>query len=185
MSGVRVVPADTLADSEAIQALGTEDFDGAPAQGSLLDRLRRRAVEVQRERRLDLAVPGWQGALMLRFRPMDVASVERFAEARERRGGVSGVSESIEALAACCVGVYGADPGSPDEWTELADERGSTGVSWRLATLLGHPQADESFTVREVVLWLFGGNAFALGSYVDRLVGWMTDPDANEEPGKS
>lgn len=181
MAGVRVVPAEALADAEAIKALGTEEFDAAPAPGSLLDRLRRRAVSVQRERRLELAVPGWQGELVLRFRPLDVAAIERFAQAREQRGGVSGVSESIEALATCCVAVLGRDG---DRLTELADERGPVGVGPRLAVLLGHPGADETFSVREVVLWLFGGNGFALGAYVDRLVEWMADPDANEDAGK-
>jgi hypothetical protein len=105
MAGVRVVPADVLADSEAMAALA-EPEDERAAPGSLLERLRRRAEDVQRERRLDLPVPGWRGELVFRFRPLDVAGLERFVEARGQRQ-VSGVSESIEVMATCCVGVLG------------------------------------------------------------------------------
>lgn len=181
MSGVRVVPADTLADADAISALGEpQPEDTVP--GSLVDRLRSRAREVGRERSLDLPVPGWHGELVLRFRPLDVGQLERFVEAR-RTGRASGVSEAIDALATCCVAVLGRDGGRLER---LADAAGPVLIEHRLGVLLGMPIPPEAtLTVREVVLGLFGGNAFALGSYVDRMVEWMSDPDATERPGES
>ena len=178
MPGAHVFPASSLADEDAIAALGDEP---QAAPGSLLDRLRSRAAE-QGKRTLDLPVPGrWRGELVLRFRPLDVGQLERFVENRQA-GRVSGVSESIDALATCCVGVLGRDG---DRLTELADERGPVRIEPRLAALLAMPGADDSFTAREVVLWLFDNNAFALGTYVDRMVEWMADPDASEPPGES
>lgn len=176
MSGVRVVPADALTTPEGIEALRDE-----PEPGSLLDRLRSRAVEVQRDRTLDLDVPGWRGELVLRFRPLDVGQLERFVENRSA-GRVTGISESIDALATACVGVLGRDG---DRLEELADERGPVRLEPRLGVLLGMPGVDESYTAREIVLALFGGNAFALGAFVDRLVEWMIDPDAAARPGES
>jgi hypothetical protein len=42
-----------------------------------------------------------------------------------------------------------------------------------------------SLTTREVVLWLFEDNSFALGATVDRLIEWAQDPDASEPAGES
>ena len=182
MSGVRVVPAETLADADAIAGLADEAPEDRAAPGSLLDRLRSRAADVQRERTLDLSVPGWHGELVLRFRPLDVGQLERFVENR-RAGRPSGVSESIDALATCCVGVFGRDGG---RLVELADDGGPLRIEHRLGVLLGQPvPPGATLTVREVVLGLFGGNAFALGTFVDRMVEWMSDPDASEPPGES
>lgn len=182
MTGVRVVPADTLADEERITALGEPDQPEDVTPGSLMDRLRSRAREVARERTLDLPVPGWRGELVLRFRPLDVGQLERFVEARSA-GRASGVSEAIDALATCCVGVLARDG---DTLVPLADPAGPVLIEHRLGVLLGQPVPPEAtLTVREVVLGLFGGNAFALGAYVDRMVEWMGDPDAAAQPGES
>jgi hypothetical protein len=133
--GVRVTPADDLADSDRLRSLGDlqddEPSEVRAAPGSLLDRLRSRAAD-RGVRTLDIPVPGrWRGELVVRFKPLGVGELERFVEDR-RAGRPSGVSES-----------------------------------------------------REVVLWLFEDNSFALGSVVDRLVEWAADPDASEAPGES
>jgi hypothetical protein len=174
--GVRVTPADALTDSDRLRALDDETVDAAP--GSLVERLRRRAQDVQRQRTFELPVPGWGGELVLRFKPLEIAQLERFL-ARD----ASDVSANIEAMGVCCVAVLGRDGG---RFVELADAEGPVRIEHRLGVLLGMPiPPDATLTTREVVLMLFGGNAMALGAFVDRLVTWMTDPSAREAPGES
>jgi hypothetical protein len=107
--GVRVTPADDLGNTDRLASLrDDETIEIAAPPGSLLDRLRSRAAD-SRARTLDVPVPGrWRGELVLRFRPLGVGQLERFVENR-RAGRMSGVSESIEVMATCCVGVYGRD----------------------------------------------------------------------------
>jgi hypothetical protein len=175
MSGAHIVSADEqLAEPIPVRE---------EAPGSLLARLRERAAEVARERSIDLPVPGWRGELVLRFQPLDVPALERLIA---RRGtnveAGSGLNEAIDAVTRACTGVYARDD---DELVQLADIDGPVRLEHRLAVLLAMPMPpDAELTAREVVLGLFGGNAFALGSYVDRLVSWMADPDATERPGE-
>jgi hypothetical protein len=182
MAGVRVTPADDLRDPDAIADLADEPtVELRAAPGSLLDRLRSRAAD-SRARTLDVSVPGrWRGELVLRFRPLGVGQLERFVEGR-RAGQASGTSESIEVMATCCVGVYGRDG---DRMEPLSDEDGPLRLEHRLGVLLGMAAPyGATLTTREVVLWLFADNAFALGAVVDRLVEWAADPDAIEPPGE-
>ena len=182
MAGARVTPADDLADSERLRALHDDPptVEMAPP-GSLLDRLRSRAAD-SRARTLDIDVPGrWRGELVLRFKPLGVGQLERFVEGR--RAGTSGTSESIEVMATCCVGVYGRDGARLEP---LSDEDGPVRMEHRLGVLLGMAAPyGATLTTREVVVWLFEDNAFALGAVVDRLVEWAADPEASEPPGES
>jgi hypothetical protein len=179
MSNVRVVPAEVEAESEALATEST-------VPGSLLDSLRQSAQATQRERLHDMEVPGWKGQLVLRFRPMDVGQLERYVERRNsNQNARAQIAESIDALTICCVGVFGRDD---DRLIELRDE--NTGhllrIEHGLAELLGWPSPpDGRYTGREVALKLFGGNAFALGEFVDSLITWMRDPDAFTPPGES
>jgi hypothetical protein len=181
---VRVTPADDLANGDRMLDLRDEDeaIEPPAAPGSLLDRLRTRAADT-RVRTLDVPMPGrWRHELVLRFRPLGVGQLERFVEAR-RVGNASGVGESIEVMATCCVGVYGRDG---ERMEALGDADGPVRLEHRLGVLLGMPAPyGASLTTREVVLWLFEDNSFALASVVDRLVEWAQDPDANEPAGES
>lgn len=176
---VRVVSAERDPLSEA---LDNRNAGVTPEPGSVVDRLRRRALAGQRERRLDLDVPGWRGELVLRFRPLDMGQAERFMQARSGRSS-SEVSEGVESMAQCCVGVFGRDG---DRLEELGDEAGPVLLEHRLIVLLGLPiPPDAKLSTREVVDALFFGNAIAIGEFIDRLVGWMRDPDAAESVGES
>lgn len=176
MTSVRVVPAEIEEESEALAE--------SVVPGSLIDRLRQHAKDTQRDRLHDRAVPGWQGDLILRFRPMGIGQLERYVESRNRTNAKAQIAEGIDALTICCVGVYARDR---DTLVQLADEDGPIRIEHRLAVLLGWPTPpDGKYTGREVALKLFGGNAFALGEYVDALITWMRDPDGYEEsPGES
>jgi hypothetical protein len=154
--------------------------DGAP--GSLLARLRDHAREAQKGKTYDLPVPGFQGELVLRFAPLDIATVERLAAKASSTS--SGVSETLDAMVRACVGVYGREADGHLE--PLEDEQGPVRIEHRLAVILGMTEpGSDTLTAREVVLRLFGGNAFALSAYVEKLSEWMTDPDASERPGES
>jgi hypothetical protein len=181
MSGpVRVAPAETLASSEAISALRDEPNGSVP--GSLLDRLRTHANEVQRTRTLDLPVPGFGGDLLLRFKPLDVGQLERFVESRSQ-GRTGQISEGIDAMCTCCIGVYARDAG---KLIQLTDADGPVRIEHRLAVMLGMEiPIDSTLTAREVSIRLFGNNAFALGTFVDELATWMADPTAQVKPGES
>jgi hypothetical protein len=167
MSAVRVITDDGREpDSPPV---ATEEVPGA-----LLDRLRRQSSRIREGRTLDKPVPGFEGALILRFKPLEMGQLERFAEA-QRVGKSSGVSEGIEALATCCIGVYVRDG---DRLTKL-----DAGLDHRLAELLGWPiPPDAMLTAREVVLTLFGGEALLIGNFVDEVTQWMTSLDG--EAGK-
>jgi hypothetical protein len=179
---VRITPADDLADEDRIADLREDPSELRAAPGSLLDRLRTRAAD-RGVRTLDIPVPGrWRGELVVRFKPLGVGELERFVEDR-RAGRPSGVSESIEVMARCCVGVYGREG---DRLEALGDEDGPVRIEHRLGVLLGmEAPYGATLTTREVVLWLFEDNSFALGSVVDRLVEWAADPDASESMGES
>jgi hypothetical protein len=168
----RIVPAQ---DAEGPRAVA----DAAP--GSLIARLRARAQETQRARTLDLPVPGWGGELVLRFQPLDIAALEHLLSHRGAEATTSGINETVDAMVRACVAVLATDEG---ELVTLEDEAGPIRLENRLVVLLGL-DADHVLTAREVVLRLFGGNAFALADYVDKLVTWMNDPDAYPTPGES
>lgn len=179
MAGARIMPASDF-DPTRLDESDPVEIPAAP--GSLLDRLRTRAAD-RGVRTLDVPVPGrWRGELVLRFKPLGVGELERFVEDR-RSGRPSGVSESIEVMAKCCVGVYGREG---DRLEALGDEDGPVRIEHRLGVLLGmEPPYGATFSTREVVLWLFEDNSFALGSVTDRLVEWAADPDASEPVGES
>lgn len=165
MSAVRVV-----SDGDAL----TPPVATGEVPGALLDSLRRNAERRRETRTIDKPVPGFHGELILRFKPLDVGELERFAEAR-RAGKVSEISEGIDAMATCCIGVFGRDGNHLIELPARLDHR--------LAVLLGMPiPPDATLTAREVVLNLFGGEAFALGKFVDELVEWMADADGTGQP---
>lgn len=148
--------------------------DNGEVPGALLDRLRRRAEAVRESRTLDKPVPGFEGLLVLRFKPLQLGELERFLDNR-RNGRVSEISEGIDALAMCCVGVFGRDG---EHLHPIADR-----IDYRLAELLGMDfPPDVKPTAREVVTAMFGGEAFALGNFVDGVVEWMSDPDGNGQP---
>jgi hypothetical protein len=169
MSAVRVIPDDGRATPPVSPPLATEELPGA-----LLDRLRRSAEKAREDRHLDKPVPGFGGDLVLRFKPLDIGQLERFVESR-RAGRVSEISEGIDALATCCVAVFGSYAGTTVELPALLDHR--------LAVLLNMPfPPGATLTAREVVLMLFGGEAFALGKFVDEVVEWMADLDGNGQP---
>lgn len=166
MTAVRVV-ADGIEPDTAPVATGE-------VPGALLDRLRLNAERARAGRTLDKPVPGFRGELLLRFKPLDIGQLERFVDAR-RAGRVSEISEGIDAMATCCTGVLARDG---DRLIELP-----AGLDHRLAVLLGMPiPPDATMTSREVTLMLFGGEAFALGKFVDELVEWMSDLDGNGQP---
>lgn len=177
MPSVRVAPVESLSE-----AFGVEPEFEPAVPGSLLDRLRTHAREVQRSRTHDMPVPGFRGDLLLRFRPLDVGQVERFVESRAQ-GRAGQISEGIDVMCTACVGVLARDG---DNLIELADSSGPVRIEHRLGVLLGMTiPPDVTLTAREVALQLFGNNAFALGTFIDSLAEWMADPDAEVTPGKS
>jgi hypothetical protein len=169
MSAVRVIPDDGRPGESSPVATGE-------VPGAILDRLRRRAAQAREGRTLDKPVPGFEGLLILRFKPLDIGQLERFV-ANRRAGRVSEISEGIDALATCCIAVLARDG---ERLTELP-----AGLDNRLAVLLGMPiPPDASLTAREVVLALFGGEAFALGRFVDEVVEWMSNLDTEPDSGE-
>jgi hypothetical protein len=169
MTAVRIVSADGETHSPPVAT--------GEVPGALLDRLRRSASRVRDGRTLDKPVPGFEGALLLRFKPLDIGQLERMIEMRNAaaRGSASEISESIDALATCCIGVYADDNGTRSKL--------DAGLDNRLAELLGWPiPLDAQLSTREVFVTLFGGEAFAISNFVDEVVQWMTHSDGNGQP---
>jgi hypothetical protein len=168
----RIVPAGTTEDEPV--SVREE------SPNSLIARLRERTARQQEGRTLDVDVPGFGGELLLRFKPLDLTTLDHIFGNQSPKS--SGINETIEALTRSCVGVLARDG---DELVQLSDAEGPVLLEDRLAVLLDMPHPAGPLTGREVVLALFGGNAFALGAFVDRVVTWMGDPDAVQTPGEA
>jgi hypothetical protein len=168
-------------DDEPPDEAPTEVID-AGAPGSVLARLRERAKATQQARTLDKVVPGWEGELVVRFKPLDMATVDRFVGSLSD-SSVLHVTEAVDLVARACVGVY-ANAGGQLE--QLADEDGPVRIEHRLAVLLGYPVPPEAkLTAREVILALFGGEALPLTTWAGEVASWMTDREAEPEAGES
>lgn len=156
---------------------GTTEPDAAPA-GSVLAHLRERAARARATRHLDLAVGGAFGdMLVVRYRGLPVAELERFSELQ---GNVGNLSLAIDMMVSCATTVLWREDGVE---TDLACSLGSELwelLGWELP--VGLELGDLS--PRMVVDALWHERGMALGAHVGELVAWQTEEEG-PEPGES
>ena len=156
---------------------GTAEPERAPA-GSVLAHLRERAAKARAERHLDLAVGGAFGDhLVIRYRGLPVAELERYAELQ---GNVGNLSLAIDMMVSCASTMLWREDGVE---TDLACSLGSE--LWELLgweVPLGLELSD--ITPRLMVDALWHERGMALGAHVAELVSWQTEEEG-PEPGES
>lgn len=157
-----------------VVAAGTRSNGAEP--GSVLASLQARAAAQRRARRLDLAVGGAFGdALRVRYRPLPVDELERYADLTDR---INNIALAIDMMVSCCETVVWREQGAD---TDLGARLGSDLwmlLDWPLPDGLSDPS---ELTPREVVTALFGDNAMALGTHIERLVAGMQEEPAPGE----
>jgi hypothetical protein len=140
---------------------------------SHLDWLRERHAAITAERTLDKEVPGYDGRLILRFRPVPWRVTGRV------QGLLSGkdpdaralLSANADILISACVGVYVYDDdGSLVSLDPTGDD---VTIEPRLAQLLGI----EGTSARDTLLWLVG-NEFVVGAMAGEVMEWTRDASA-------
>ncbi|HKV66545.1 MAG TPA: hypothetical protein VJN72_00540 [Gaiellales bacterium] len=155
----------------------TEVIEGAP--GSVLAQLQRAVQAAQEEKHLELPVPGLNGLLVVRYRPLGPEQMDRYVAKRARiidKGGeladLSSTDSSLDLMAQACVCLLaGGEP--------LEHDGSPVRFDARLADVLNiaFPPGYEP-TAREVILRLFGQNAMSVDAHASRLLDWMRDPEA-------
>lgn len=151
-----------------------EDIPPAPVAMSVLDRVRARRAEVMAERTIDLEVPGYDGDLVVRFRPLEGPVFARLAfalnpQAGERMEDRRHSAIYTEALIEGCVEVMVRPaPGAPP--VPLTEDPPPVRFEQRLADLLGF----EAKTARDVVRGVYGREA-AMVQHVMALFGFSSD----------
>ena len=130
--------------------------------------LRARHDELKKDRTLDLAVPGYQGRLVVRFGPVPWAIMARIQplltrEDREARGQVAAMCDAM--IAACREVLFDGEPIDPSGETRRFDPE--------LAALFGI----ETTSARSTVEWLYP-NEFAINGVAGELLEWTQRADA-------
>jgi hypothetical protein len=153
--------------------------NGGAEPGSVLAQLRARAAAQRETKRLDLPVGGAFGDLLqLRYRPLPVDELERYAELT---GRITNVALAIEMMVSCCETALWVEHGqTADLGVRLTSDLWEL-LDWPLPVGI---ESAADLAPRELVNALFGGNGMALGAHLERLSSWMTDPEGTE-PGEA
>jgi hypothetical protein len=168
-------------EQEPVEQTGTQ---------SILDRLKARRESVKKSRTLDLEIPGYEGDLLARYKPVPFKVFEDDEKKRKKSKGKDPalLSAAIDQIISCCDMILVRDPGNPacvlDNDGEVTDfrpidvdaaEAGSP-VKWeqRLADLIDIPQEETRGIAKLVVLRTFCNDA-ALIYHASRLGIWLRD----------
>lgn len=90
--------------------LGISEAVGAMAQSSPLDQLRAKVTQARDQMVLDLAVPGLDDRIWLRFRPVEAEELAEIYQARRRLPAKQlGITVSADVVARACIGIFERD----------------------------------------------------------------------------
>lgn len=163
---------------------------GAP--GSVLENLRRRREQLAAEepRAKFLAVPGYQGALVIEYRWPDGGSdalIDAVARAQGSKAREAILNANADVLVRCCHQIHGQQPGGEREPLDPDPSRPPLKFGKRLAELLQIDLPDEIksparhvcrhvFSPRAAVTGIFDGD-LALIQEGGRVGEWLTNVD--------
>jgi hypothetical protein len=191
--GAASPPPPAQPTSAVSQPLPPANGSGVP--GSLLASLRAAAAAQTAEHTEDFCVGGEFGKqLWLRVKPLDPGPMDNFINRRSRirekqeadpRMNMPYTEMNMDLLAQSCVCVVGADVNGENR-EELSDSLGPVRLEHRLAVLLELPLPEEQkLNSHEVIMMIFGGNAFRIVDVGDDVFTWMRDPSKKPEMGNS
>lgn len=155
-----------------------EDVPERPVVASPLDRIKGRRAELLEDRHVDLAIPGYGGDLVGRFRPVEWEQLRKIAlrvdQSKDPRRELEGQATT---LIRACRGIYIRQDGElvPIGDDDLAPVR----FDKRLAELLDIEGADTALGV----LFEVFANDLAVTAVHNRLAAWMdrSDEEVAEE----
>lgn len=126
--------------------------------GSVLGRLRERRAELAADHRLDLAIPGYGGELVARYRPLTAeeqrhlaAKVDRADHASEAKAAAVQMMVAVDTIVAACDEILVMQDGGLVPLAAIAGAEGPVRFDEQLAEALGI----DADTAREVVCGLF------------------------------
>jgi len=154
---------------------------GAPAPGSIIDKLRKKAQSQQKARIKAFPVGGDFGEwLQIRYRPLPPSQLDDFIAGQTEVSQERAIELNMDMMARSCVDVIGVDQDTKDI-TVLEDASGPVRLEHRLIVLLAMPIPDGAIlTAREVISYIFGNNGLAIGEHGDQIASWMRRPGAAE-----
>jgi hypothetical protein len=160
-----------------------EHENGAGPPESVIEAIRARRVALAAKHAYDVALPGWQGQLVLRLEPIPGPQLTRIAaRAEASKSPERTFNGNADILIAACSEVLAR----AREEDELVPLPGPGGIPCRLDETLCRYLAMEPVTARELVRELFKGAPspdFAVGYAANEYVQWAaaTNADLDEE----
>lgn len=159
---------------ELANANGHEEQAPKGGADSLAARIRRRHDAQIQNQELLLPFPGWSGDLVMRYRVLDRAQIERYIEKAQQ--GKADIGANADLLSDACSGVFLRD----DQTEELVEQSDTKGLDVTYATL-GEVLGYEEMRVRELIERLANGNHIAINAHAMKVVEWMEDTSRKVE----
>lgn len=155
------------------------------APGSILDKIKTRRVELQRERHLDKDIPGYSGRLVARLNPVpwdDLKKISKKVEKLKDNPRVELISHTDTIIAATAQLLVREVPGGPlKPLHEVEGAESETPIGWdeRLIKALDLPDAKSA----RGILWRVFSNDYAVTVFHNEFMEWQkeADPEADEE----
>lgn len=151
-------------------ASGAAETNGSQPSGGLIDALRARREELQKERHLDLDVPGYRGLLVVRYKPIDWDWLKKIGERADRNYHPrKELMAMVDVLVKSCDSVWTRDQG---ELKPVDPEGAIVRFDEQLAAILGF----ESQSARKTLLATFN-NDLAVTAQYNTVSEWMQNVD--------
>lgn len=143
--------------------------------GSVLAQLRRRREALQQERHIDLEVPGYDGMLLARYRPVAwerLREINERAEKTLRSNPRKDLIASADVLISACECILYREEKGGDTAKVLGGDSPMR-FDKRLAETMGIPEAS---TARQVLFGIFADDLSVTSTYVE-LLEWQGEGD--------
>jgi len=161
---------------------------GEEPVGGILEDLRDLREEIGEEKTVDLAINGYRGRLIARYRRIEYREVERIArkveQMRKKMNPNASLYGQCDLLGIALEGVYlRKDPDRPEELIPLAEAYGSGAVrsGWDLAAQVVAPDGTAIPEETRAQIRLVFNNDLALGAHQNDLSEWMNAERNDEE----
>lgn len=142
---------------------------------SLRDRLRQRREEMRADNTLDLLIPGYDGELAVRYRPISEDQLQRFADRLTKKTGGEALLAARQLIIAAAETVLVREDG---ELRPLTDDNGAPIIfDARLGEIM-EIEADRAVDIVAEVFSPDGVQPLAVNAHGGALINWMQGNDA-------